>query len=146
METSDPGARRPAADIVRSLHRAVDAHDLEGIVAHFAPDYVLDDPIHPDRSFVGADQVRRNWSRLLGSMADLALEERRLIADGSEAWTEIVIRGHLADGTERVLRGVMVFGTGGGLISTGTFYLAPVVHDGLDADAAVRALAAEPGR
>jgi ketosteroid isomerase-like protein len=146
MDQREPGAGRPAADIVRSLHRAVGAHDLEAIVAHFAPDYALDDPIHPDRSFLGAEQVRRNWSRLLASMADLALEERRLIADGAEAWTEIVIRGHVDDGTERVLRGVMIFGTGRGLISAGTFYLEPVVRDGLDADAAVRALAAEPGR
>ena len=136
---------RPGA-VVRSLHRAVVAHDLEGMVAHFAPDYVLENPVHPDRGFRGSDQVRRNWSHLLASLAGLELEERRLVADGPTVWTEIVIRGRLADGTEQVLCGVMIFRIDGGLIAAGTFYLEPVARDGLDADAALHALTAEPGR
>lgn len=137
---------RSAADVVRSLHRAVAAHDPEGIVAHFAPDYALEDPVRPDRSFRGVEQVRRNWSHLLASMVDLVLEEHRVIAEGSTVWTEITVRGHLADGSERALRGVMIFRVEEQLIVAGTFYLAPVVLDGLDADAAVRALASEAGR
>jgi ketosteroid isomerase-like protein len=130
-----------AADVVRSLHRATAAHDLDGIVAHFAPDYVLEDPIRPDRSFRGADQVRRNWAGILAAMPGLVLDERRLVADGPTVWTEIVIRGHRPDGLEQVLRGVMIFRVAGGVIESGTFYLAPLVRDGLDADAAVRAVA-----
>lgn len=139
--TQQMGGRRQPADVVRSLHRAVSAHDLDGIVAHFADDYRLDDPVHPDRSFRGAGAVRRNWAVLLASMPDLVLEERRLVADGSSVWTEIEIRGHLGDGEERVLRGVMIFRIAGGVIVAATFYLAPVVRDGLDADAAVQAVA-----
>ncbi|MDR7233890.1 nuclear transport factor 2 family protein [Agrococcus sp. BE272] len=149
MAQEDPGpmgSTASAADVVRSLHRAVGAHDLEGIVAHFAPDYALEDPVRPDRSFRGREQVRRNWSHLLASMDGLALEERRLVADGSTVWTEIAIRGRLADGREQALRGVMIFRVAGGLIAAGTFYLAPVVRDGLDADAAVLDLVSEPGR
>lgn len=137
---------RSPIDVVRSLHRATAAHDLDGIVAHFASDYALDDPIHPDRSFSGADQVRRNWSQLLTTMPDLELEERRLVADGRTVWAEIIIRGHRADQTEQVLRGVMIFLVSGGVIRSGTFYLAPVLHDGLNADAAVRAIGSEAPR
>ncbi|WP_306231640.1 nuclear transport factor 2 family protein [Agrococcus beijingensis] len=146
MNQEEPGRKRSATDVVRSLYGSVRAHDLQGIVAHFAPGYALENPARPDRSFHGADQVRRNWSTLLGSMADLALEERRLVADGSTVWSEIAIRGHLADGREQALCGVMIYRVDAGLISEGTFYLEPVVRDGLDADAAVRALAAETGR
>src|SRR4051794_24094388 len=50
MDESFPPPGSPA-EVVRSLHRAASAHDLDGIVAHFAPDYALEDPVHPDRSF-----------------------------------------------------------------------------------------------
>ncbi|HYJ51083.1 MAG TPA: nuclear transport factor 2 family protein [Microbacterium sp.] len=132
------------ADVVRSLHRAAADHDVEGIVVHFAPDYALEDPIRPDRGFRGAGQVRRNWAALLAAMPDLALEELRLVTDGPAVWVEIVIRGHRSDGAEQVLRGVMIFQVAGGVIESGTFYLAPVVHDGLDADAAVHLVADGP--
>ncbi|MFA4841852.1 MAG: nuclear transport factor 2 family protein [Agrococcus sp.] len=128
--------------MVRSLHRATAAHDLDGIVSHFATDYTLEDPVHPDRSFQGADQVRRNWTRLLDAMPGLVLEERGLVADGSTVWTEIVLRGRRADGDEQALCGVMIFTVERGAITAGRFYLAPVAHDGLDADAAVEAVAA----
>ena len=108
MHPELPPPRSPL-DVVRSLHRATAQHDLEAIVAHFAPDYALEDPLRPDRSFRGADQVRRNWAGLLAAMPDLALEEKRLVADGSTVWAEIAIRGHRGDGVEQVLRGVMIF-------------------------------------
>lgn len=126
-------------DVVRSLHRATAAHDLDGIVAHFATHYVLQDPCRPDRSFRGADQVRRNWSHILAELPDLVFEERALCEEGSRVWTEIAMRGHRPDGSERDLRGVMIFRVEEGVIEAGTFYLAPVVHDGLDANAAVQA-------
>ncbi len=128
--------------MVRSLHRAAAAHDLDGIVSHFAADYTLEDPVHPDRSFRGADQVRRNWTRLLAAMPGLVLEERGLVADGSTVWTEIALCAGPGDGEEQGLRGVMIFTVEDGAITAGRFYLAPVVRDGLDADAAVHAMAA----
>jgi ketosteroid isomerase-like protein len=136
--------RRSPADVVRGLHRSVAAHDVEGIVAHFARDYALEDPIRPDRSFRGVDQVRRNWSGILAAMPDLEIEERGLVADGPTVWTEIVMRGHRTDGSEQIMRGVMIFQVADGLIVAGTFYLAPVVHDGRDADAAVRTIISPP--
>lgn len=143
----DGSSRPPGSptEVVRSLHRATSAHDLDGIVAHFASDYTLEDPVHPDRSFRGADQVRRNWSGLLAAMPDLELEERRLVADGPTVWAEIGIHGHRGQAAQ-ALRGVMIFVVGDGVIQSGTFYLAPVVPDGLDADAAVRSLATESPR
>ena len=79
-------------------------------------------------------------------MPDLELEERRLVADGPTVWAEILIRGHRADQPEQVLRGVMIFQVESDVIQSGTFYLAPVVHDGLDADQALRTVTSEPRR
>ena len=144
MTAHSPQPTRSPRDVVRSLHRATAAHDLDGIVAHFAPDYVLENPCRPDRSFRGADQVRRNWSHILAEMPDLLFEEHALSEEGSRVWTEISMRGTRVDGSEHELRGVMIFRVEGGVIVTGTFYLAPVVRDGLDADAAVRSTVSAP--
>lgn len=141
---TEAAPERSPAEVVQSLHRATNRHDLDGIVAHFARDYALEDPTRPDRSFRGSDQVRRNWTGILAGMPDLVLEERGLVVDGPMAWTEIALRGHGADGSERVLRGVMIFRVVAGLIERGTFYLAPVVRDGIDADAAVRTVGSPP--
>ena len=139
MSSATPPAIASPGDVVRSLHRATAAHDLDGIVAHFATHYVLENPCRPDRSFRGADQVRRNWSLILAELPDLVFEERALCEEGSRVWTEIAMRGHRLDGSEHDLRGVMIFRVEEGVIEAGTFYLAPVVRDGLDAEAAVRA-------
>jgi ketosteroid isomerase-like protein len=143
-----PGSQLPTrspGDVVRSLHRATAAHDLDGIVAHFAPGYVLENPCRPDRGFTGADQVRRNWAHILAELPDLIFEECALAEDGSRVWTEIAMRGHRSDGSEQQLRGVMIFRVAeDGVIDAGTFYLAPVVRDGLDADAAVQAAVSRP--
>lgn len=48
------------ADVVARLLRATNEHDLDGVVACFAPDYSNETPVHPARSFQGREQVRRN--------------------------------------------------------------------------------------
>jgi ketosteroid isomerase-like protein len=62
----------PAATIDR-LVAATNAHDLDGIVACFADDYALESPLHPARSFKGTEQVRRNWTQILGTVKDIKL-------------------------------------------------------------------------
>ena len=68
---------------VERLVRATNAHDIEGIVACFADDYTLDAPLHPARSFRGREQVRRNWTQILGAVPDLAVRLLRVAADGA---------------------------------------------------------------
>lgn len=137
---SDPrSSRRSPRDVVESLHAAANAHDLDAIVGHFSPEYVLENPCHPDRSFRGRDQVRRNWSRILAGAPDLTVTTSATLAAGLEVWCEIEMRGHRPDGAEHHMRGVMIFRVAEDLIIAGRFYLEPVLRDGLDADGAVRA-------
>lgn len=123
--------------VVRSLFVATNAHDLDAIVGHFTDDYVLEDPCHPDRSFHGADQVRRNWSQILGAVPNLVADLRRLTADSDTVWVETRMHGTRRDGVEHELRGVLVFDVAAARIAHGTFYLGQVERDGLDADTAV---------
>jgi hypothetical protein len=60
--------------VVQRLRDAINEHDLERVVDCFAEDYRNETPVHPSRSFVGAEQVRRNWTQILGGLPDLRAE------------------------------------------------------------------------
>ena len=40
----------------------------------FAPEYDSRQPVHPDRAFVGRDQVRANWSAVFAGVPDFRAE------------------------------------------------------------------------
>src|SRR5204863_1734284 len=113
------------------------AHDLEGLVACFAPDYVLTNPIHPSREFRGPDQVRRNWTGLFAGVPDLVASVRSTVADGDQVWVELALDGTRRDGTAVHLAGVQIFTVRDALIRGCRFYLEPVELVGIDADGAV---------
>src|SRR3954452_4849207 len=89
---------------------AQNAHDLDGMLACLHEDYRSEQPLFPARAFDGSDQVRANWSALLGAMPDFHAEVLRSAADGDTVfmdvhWTEIK-----ADGEPLDERGVVVMG------------------------------------
>jgi ketosteroid isomerase-like protein len=121
--------------VLERLRDATNAHDLEGIVACFASDYRNETPLHPARGFVGRDQVRRNWTQILAAIPDVSTEIVASVADGAVVWSEWEHRGTRADGSRHLMRGVIVFGVGDGVIATARFFLEPVEdsNDGVDA-------------
>ncbi len=127
----------PYALIARLFDRT-NAHDLEGLVACFGPDYALTNPVHPGRDFVGPDQVRRNWTGLFAGIPDLLASPHGVVADGERVWVEMSMTGTRRDGTPVHLAGVQVFTVRQGLIRGCCFYLEPVEGAGLDADGAVQ--------
>ena len=84
--------------------------------------------------------VPRRGHRHRGIERSSGLDVRRLgnvVADGRTVWAEIIIRGHRADQTEQVLRGVMIFLVSGGVIRSGTFEMTEIrghLTDGQVAD------------
>ena len=130
---------------VERLVRAMNAHDIEGIVACFADDYTLDAPLHPARSFRGREQVRRNWTQILGAVPDLAVRLLRVAADGATAWTEWEMSGTRPDGASLVMRGVVIFGIGGEVIRSARFYLEPVEETSGDVDVHTRRVVGAAG-
>jgi len=61
-------------DLLERLRDAQNAHDLDAFVARFDPRYRSEQPVHPDRAFVGADQVRRNWAEVFAGVPDFRAE------------------------------------------------------------------------
>lgn len=131
----------PSATIDR-LVRAVNDHDLEALVACFDADYVNETPAHPDRSFRGNEQVRRNWTQILGSVSDLRADVLQMATAGDRVWTEWEMDGTRHDGERFQMAGVVIFGLRGDTITLARFYLEPVERTTGDVDAAVDRLTA----
>jgi uncharacterized protein YbjT (DUF2867 family)/ketosteroid isomerase-like protein len=89
----------PAAAVAERLLAAINAHDLEAMVACFADDYGNEWPAHPQRSFHGSQRVRRNWSQIFAGVPDLRARLPRIAVDGDTVWTEWDISGTRGGGT-----------------------------------------------
>jgi ketosteroid isomerase-like protein len=121
-------------EVIERLVNAVNAYDLEGLVGCFAEDYKNETPVHPMRGFTGNEQVRKNWSQILGSIRDINAQVLREAVAGDLVWTEWDMSGKRPDGTPFLMRGVVIFGVGGGLIRSARFYLEPAEEESGDVD------------
>jgi ketosteroid isomerase-like protein len=126
----------PTATVER-LRSAIDAHDLEALVALFSVDHRSEHPCHPDRSFTGAEQVRLNWSRILAGVPDMRARLVSSSVDGSRVWCEWEWSGTRRDGAPHLMRGTTITTVTDGLIAETRFYMEPVVADGHGVDAAI---------
>ena len=135
METAHQQGE-PAA-MVERLRRATNDHDLEALVACFAPGYSNETPAHPERGFTGREQVRKNWSQIFAAIPDLRAEVVRFAVDRDTVWTEWEHRGTRPDGTPHIMRGTVIFGVVNGLAAWARFYLEPVEASAGTVDEAV---------
>ncbi|HWD51168.1 MAG TPA: nuclear transport factor 2 family protein [Acidimicrobiales bacterium] len=124
--------------MVERLLRATNDHDLDALVACFAPDYRNETPSHPERGFIGREQVGRNWTQIFAAIPDVTAEIVRLAVDGDTVWTEWEHRGTRPDGSAHLMRGVVIFGVVDGLAAWARFYLEPVHEAAGSVDDAVR--------
>ncbi len=134
MDGAGPG---PAA-VVERLLEAINAHDLDAMVACFADDYVNEWPAHPQRGFQGNAQVRHNWSQIFAGAPDLRARLPRIAVDGDTVWTEWDMSGTRRDGTAFLMRGVAIFGVAQGRLASVRFYLEPVEEASGDVNAYTR--------
>jgi ketosteroid isomerase-like protein len=133
----NPTGQGPAA-VVERLLEAVNAHDLEAMVACFADDYRNETPAHPQRGFRGRGQVRRNWTQIFAGVPDLRARLPRMTVEGDTVWTEWDISGTRGDGAAFLMRGVVIFGVTDASITSARFYLEPVEEASGDVDAHTR--------
>lgn len=136
----DPQAGNGPEAMVDRLVAATNAHDLGGVVACFADDYANETPVHPGRSFVGRDQVGRNWAQIFAFVPDIHAEVLAQAVDGETIWTEWEMTGTRRDGTGHHMRGVILFGValGSDVAQWARFYLEPVDATAGTVDDAVR--------
>jgi ketosteroid isomerase-like protein len=129
-----------AQDFAGRLRDVTNAHDLDGIVACFRDDYVLTAPCHPSRSFVGTEQVRRNWAGIFAAVPDLRVDVVAAAVDGDTVWSQWEMRGTRPDGLAHLMRGVIVFEVVEGRAAAAQFFVEPVDADTTTADEAITQL------
>jgi ketosteroid isomerase-like protein len=128
-----------AEAVVRRLHAAMNAHDIDAFVDCFAEDYDSRQPAHPDRAFRGREQVRENWSSIFAGVPDFHAELVRLDTAGDVAWSEWRWHGHQNAGGTLEIAGVIVLGIPAGRIAWARLYVEPV-EQGAGIEAAVRGM------
>lgn len=116
-------------EVVEQVFEAQNAHDLDGMLEHIAPDYRSETPTHPARNFTGREHVRENWTTLFDTTPDLETECHRIVEAGDEVWAEIDLTGTQTDGANLEMRGVVIFGVSEDRIEWGRIYLEPVERD-----------------
>jgi ketosteroid isomerase-like protein len=124
--------------VAAALADAMNAHDIDAFVSLFAPDYDSKQPAHPDRAFVGSDQVRVNWSAVFSGVPDFRAELIATAVEGETLFSEWRWQGAHEDGSRLDMAGVIVCGVEGGRLAWARLYVEPVESDGGGIDAAVR--------
>src|SRR6185369_9447470 len=123
------------SETIQRLHAALNAHDIDAFCGCFAAGYLSEQPNHPDRAFVGSEQVRKNWSAIFESMPDLQATLLTLCADGNTVCVEWRWAATLEGGAPFDWRGTCWFGVENDSIVWGRLYMEPVdpTGDGIDA-------------
>lgn len=125
--------------VIDRLAQAVNGHDIEGLVSCFTNDYVNETPVHPRRGFIGNDQVRTNWTQLFAGVPDIEVAVLRRAESDDRVWTEWEMSGtRSTDHGPFLMRGVVIFGIRGDVISSARFYLEQVEEASGDVDAHTR--------
>jgi len=125
---------------VERLTDAMNRHDPEGMAATMAPDYRSDQPVHPNRHFVGNQQVVANWTEMFRGVPDMTVEVVAEATEGTTSFAELSCAGHHTDGSDFDFRGVIVAGVEDDLIRWMRLYLEPVEADSAAIEEAVRQL------
>lgn len=112
--------------VAQRLCEAMNAHDIEALVACFAEDYRSEQPAHPNRGFGGRDQVRANWTMIFTGVPNFTAQLVRAGGGEDVEWSEWYWTGDRADGNRLEMAGVIVMGLRDGRIATGSLYMEPV--------------------
>ena len=131
-------AADPMLSVVTRLRDAMNEHDLEALVDVFDPEFVSETPAHPQRTFRGADQVRRNWEQIFAGVPDLQADLLDAVVDGDTVWSEWDWHGTRRDGAPHRMRGVTIQRVRDSRAISVRFYMEPVDEDGPAAAEAVR--------
>ena len=110
-----------AADLatIVAVTAAFDRHDLDGIMAHFAPDAVFDSPRGPDawgRRFDGADAIRMGFAARFEGIPDVRYSNGTHFVSGDRGASEWTLTGTTTDGERLELRGCDLWTFRAGLI------------------------------
>jgi ketosteroid isomerase-like protein len=115
-----------AQAVFEHMIQAANRHDLEAMVACFAPDFRSEQPFYPERNFTGRAGVRKNWSFFFSTMSDFRVDIQSLAVEGDTVWAELHYQGTQIDGKKQVTRGVTISRIQGEQIAWARLYIQTV--------------------
>ena len=114
------------SEVLRRQERALNAHDIDALADCFHEDLHSENFVHPSQTFVGREQVRRNWALMISRVPDLRAQLLGTAVDGDTVWSEWRIYGTRRDGALLDLRGVIISKVEDGRVRTSRRYVAPL--------------------
>jgi len=96
--------------VFERMIQAANRHDLEAMVACFAPNFRSEQPFHPERNFVGPAGVRKNWNFFFTTIPDIQIEILGEVEEEDTVWAELHYHGTQTDGKKHAIRGVTLMG------------------------------------
>ncbi len=100
--------RNQTLDVLRAITAAFDAHDVEGILAHFAEDSVFESPRGPNpwgQRFVGLEEIRGAFAGRFSGIPDIRYQDDYHFVDGDRGASEWTLSGTTTDGQRIEVRG-----------------------------------------
>jgi ketosteroid isomerase-like protein len=97
-----------AMRMLKAITTAFDAHDLDGIMAHFADVAVFEAPRGPDpwgQRVVGAGAIRDAFAARFSGIPDIRYEEDGHFVDGDRGASEWTLSGTTTGGQRIEVRG-----------------------------------------
>ena len=124
--------------LLLKLKDAFNTHDINSLIGCFDGDYYSEQPVHPDRTFRGQEQVKKNWSSNFDEMPDFSAHLFRHAISNNTIWAEWEWQGTRQDKSRLLMRGVTIMGIEDGKIKWGRLYVDPVEESGKGIEAAVK--------
>ena len=112
--------------VFERMIQTANRHDLEAMVACFAPDFRSEQPFYPERNFTGQAGVRKNWSFFFSTMPDFQAEVLSEVVEGDTVWAELHYHGTQVDGKKHVTQGVTISGIQGEEIVWAKLYIVTI--------------------
>ena len=123
--------------LLLKLNDAFNTHNMQALMECFEQNYLSEQPVHPDRTFQGREQVRRNWASNFDEMPDFSAQLIRHVTNHDSIWTEWEWQGTRRDNSKLFMRGVMIIRVQEGKLTWSRLYVEPVEMNGKGIEAAV---------
>ena len=119
------------------LKSAFNTHDIHSLIECFNEDYSSEQPVHPDRTFHGSEQVKKNWASNFDEMPDFSADLLRYSITNESVWAEWEWHGTRKDKSKLFMRGVTIMGVENSKIKWARLYVEPVEMSGKGIESAI---------
>ena len=123
--------------LLLKLNDAFNTHDIESLGECFDEGYFSEQPVHPDRTFQGKEQLKKNWASNFNEMPDFSAQLLRHAISNNSIWAEWEWQGTRQDKSRLLMRGVIIMIIENGKIKRGRLYMEPVEVSGKGIEAAI---------